>query len=104
MLWLMLCREATPSDPIEPNDFVLLLRQAASTLEASWSGPYLFVGVHADTGLAGLQTGSDPMLAACGRGHVRFKVKPHLLRKYYFPFQLVRRARAHDPALVAALL
>lgn len=91
-----------PVDPPEPGDFVLLLAPAPSTLNATWDGPFLFHSVDPKSGLAVLQSGSNPMLDAAGRGHAQWKVKRHLIRTYRFPFQLARQATNDSELVVAA--
>ena len=91
-----------PANAPVPGDFVLLLAPAPSTLHATWDGPFLFHSVDPPSGLAVLQSGSDPMLDVAGRGNALWKVKRHLIRLYLFPFQLTRPPAADAP-LVAAL-
>jgi hypothetical protein len=86
--------QSVPQPEILPNDFVLLLTPATTTLQPSWAGPYLYMGLDSISGLAVLQSGTDAILDASGRGSLVWKVKPHLLRKYVFPFQIPRTSAA----------
>ena len=90
-----------PVADIQPDDFVLVLCPASHTLAPTYEGPFLYLGLHADSGLAILQSGTDNMLDAAQRGDAIWKVKPHLLRKYIFPFQFPKTKPVTDPCVVA---
>lgn len=53
-------------------------------LEFAVTGPFQFMGIEDKTGLAVLQADTTDLLSATGHRRT-WKVKPNLLRRYYFP-------------------
>ena len=81
--------ESHPVADIPVGAYVLLYDPQAGPLQFAVEGPFQYLGLDGPSGLAILQADYTGLSAEAGRRRT-WKVKPNLLRRYHFPFELAQ--------------